>query len=347
MKHPLSALLFPTLCAVLCGVETWSDIPDFCEAKREWLEQYVSFDEGIPSAWTFRRIFTLLDPGLLEALLRTHASSLVSGKTAQHIAIDGKALRGSRRHDLRCLYSISACCHENGLMLAERAVDQKSNEITAIPLLLDVLNLKGSTVTIDAAGCQHSIAEDIIERKADYVLALKKNHRTYHEKVSSYFQKEGGICPENRLEDEFDEGHGRIVRRRYFSCNARHIEGSDDWKGLTSVTAVETIRGVGNTGKVTAEWRYFISSHKSTHPDLPSLIRNHWSIENKVHWVLDVILKEYDDRKSERRSAKAFATLKRIALNVVRTKDDNPKRSLRKRFKCAGWDNEYLLKLLT
>lgn len=345
VKHPLTTLLFVTFCAVLCGAQSWSDIPEFCAAKYEWLCRHVTFKGGIPSEWTFRRIFTLLDPSTLEWLLRTHASALVSEDLDKHIAIDGKALRGSKRYNLECLHSISALCHETGLVLAERGVETKSNEVAAIPLLLDVLDLKGNTVTIDAAGCQHSIAQTIIQKKSDYILALKKNHPKFYERVSNHCQKEI-ITPAHCLKDYFDDNHGRCVRRRYFACDIRHIEGAEKWGCLKSVIAVETIRSLDNQRHTKAEWKYYISSHLATNPRLPDMIRNHWGIENKLHWVLDVHLGEDNDRKAERKSAKAFAVLKRIALNVVRTKDSNPKRSLRRRFKRAGWDNDYLLNLL-
>jgi len=347
VKHNLSTLLFTTLCGVLCGAESWSDIADFCDAKKGWLSQYVDLNNGIPSAWTFRRIFTLLEPELLEWLLRTHAASLVDKENQRHIAIDGKSLRGSKRHNLKCLHSVSAMCHEHGLVLAEMGVSQKSNEITAIPLLLDLLNLNGNTVTIDAASCQHAIAQKIIEKRGDYVLALKKNHPKLFNNVQTYC-KQNIINADHRLKDYFDNSHGRRVRRRYFACGVDHIEGAKNWAGIKSITALETISSQDNdlNHNVTAEWRYYISSHSADNLDLPSYIRHHWSIENKLHWVLDVNLKEDSDQKAERRSAKAFAVLKRIALNIFRIKDSNSKRSLRRRFKCAGWDNNYLLNLL-
>ncbi len=345
VKHSLSTLLFVTFCGVLCGIQCWSDLPDFCRAKYEWLSYYVSFEGGVPSAWTFRRIFTLLEPLLLEELLIAHGAGIIDRKTNKQIAIDGKSLRGSRRHNLECLHSISAVCHETGLVLAEMAVEKKSNEITAIPLLLDVLALKGNTVTIDAAGCQQAIADIIVNKKANYVLALKKNHPKFYERVSLYCH-EKIIKTSHCLKDYFDDSRGRCVRRRYFSGDIRHIEGAEKWAGLKSVVALETIRSFDNQEKTTSDWKYYLSSHEATNVDLPDMIRNHWSIENKLHWVLDVHLGEDNDRKSERRSAKAFAVLKRIALNVVRTKDNDPKRSLRRRFKMAGWDNDYLLKLL-
>lgn len=346
VKHNLSTIIFCTLSAILCGAESWSDIEDFCESKIDWLSEHVNFNNGIPSEFTIRRIFTLIDPAQLEWLLRVHAANILGSNNIDHIAIDGKALCGSKRHNLRCINSISAMCHEHGLILAEMAVDKKSNEITAIPTLLDVLQIKGSTITIDAAGCQENIAKIIIEKQGDYVLALKKNHPKFYETVENHCQQ-NIINQEHRLKDYFDNSHGRLTRRRYFSCNIKEIEGGvNNWSGLKSVIALETISSKNIEKKVSSEWRYYISSHNHKNLNLPEYIRNNWSIENKTHWVLDVNLGEDADQKSERRSAKAFSVLRRIALNIARSKDTNSKRSLRRKFKCAGWDNDYLLNLL-
>ena len=184
VKHNMGSILFVGLCGVLSGCESWSDIEDYCETKFMWLANYVNLTNGVPSEWTFRRVFTLLDPGYMEKLLSDHAAGVVEsrGKSDQ-IAIDGKALRGSKRLDLKCLHSISAWCQENSLVLAENQLEDKSNEITAIPLLLEALDLKDKTVTIDAAGCQKNIARQIKEKKGNYVFGLKKNHPTLYEAV--------------------------------------------------------------------------------------------------------------------------------------------------------------------
>lgn len=345
IQHNLSSILFTTLCAVLSGAKTWDDVALFGETKKEWLCRHITFDNGIPSAWTFRRIFILLRPECLEILLRTHANQVMGKDNADHIVIDGKALRSSKRKDLKCLHSLSAWCHEKGLVLTEKDVGNKSNEITAIPLLLDTLELKGATVSIDAAGCQKTIASKIKELKGDYVLSLKKNHPKLYQSIEKYIKEHGTFCS-NKLHDAFDEGHGRLVRRRYFGYDVSHIEETKEWAGMKSVIAVETISSHNNAPTVKAQWRYYISSHPANHQQLPDYIRNHWSIENKLHWVLDVHLKEDDDRKSERRSAKAFAIFKRIGLNIIRSKDAKTKGSLRGKLRKIGWDTDYLLSLL-
>lgn len=352
VQHKLSTIVFCTLCAVICGAEGWQDIVLFCEIRKAWLSQYVEFPNGIPSVWTFRRLFTLLQPEVVEILLRTHATMLVkkaAGKetVAGQVCIDGKALRGSGRHDLKCLQVVTAFSHEHGLVLAQKDVEEKSNEITAIPLLLDILQLKGNTVSIDAAGCQKEIAEKITEKKGDYVLALKKNQRSLYEQVERYMQ-ENAIRSENRLEDHFDEGHGRLVRRRYFAADISHLPGCSEWAGLRSAIAVESIRSQNHDPdrKVTAQWRYYITSQAADTDKLHLFVRNHWSVENRLHWVLDVTMGEDADRKAERNSTRAFAALKRMAVNVVRHKQPKYKASFRAKIKMAGWDETYLTSLL-
>lgn len=349
IHHPLSTIIFVALCGILCGCESWSDIRDYCRVKREWLSQYVSLVNGIPSSDTFRRVFTLLDPDNVEYILRTHAAELVSkGKASDQVAVDGKALCGSRKLDLQCLYSVSAWCHENGLVLAEKQTDSKSNEITAIPLLLESLELKGNTVTIDAAGCQKSITKLIVEKKGHYVLGLKLNHPKLYKAVEEHIKK-FGENDQNRLFDAFDHSHGRTIRRRYFGYDISELSEVKDWSSAKTVVAVETISSKNNDPKykVIAEWRYYLSNHNCTNKNLPNYIRNHWGIENKLHWILDVHLKEDDDQKAERKSARSFSLLKRIALNIVRTKDTTPNRSLRRKLKHPGWDDNYLLSMLS
>jgi len=280
-----------------------------------------------------------LNPDNIENLLRTHAAEIVGNKSpSDQIAIDGKALRGSKNLSSQCLYSVSAWCHENGLVLGEAQVESKSNEITAIPLLLESLNIKNNTITIDAAGCQKNIVAQIVKQKGNYVLGLKRNHLKLYKAVEELIIQEGE-SDSNRLYDAFDDSHGRSVRRRYFGYDVSKLEQISEWSAAKTVVAVETISSKDNDIKRTssAEWRYFLSSHKCTDKKLPAYIRNHWGIENKLHWVLDVHMKEDDDQKSERKSARSFALLKRIALNIVRTKDTTPKRSLKRKLKHSGW----------
>ena len=290
VQHSLSAIIFVSLCGILSGCESWSDIRHYCIAKKDWLSQYVDLKNGAPSGHTFRRVFMILDPNNVENLLRTHASEIVTkGKASDQIAVDGKALRGSKKLDVQCLYSVSAWCHENGLVLGEKQIDSKSNEIAAIPVLLESFDLKGNTVTIDAAGCQKSITKLISEKKGHYVLGLKGNHPKLHKAVKEHI-KEEGESDKNRLFDAFDDSHGRSVRRRYFGYDISKMPEVSEWCDAKTVIAVEAISRRNNNPKtrVGAEWRYYLSNHKHSNKSLPSYIRNHWCIENKLHWVLDV-----------------------------------------------------------
>lgn len=344
IKYPLPSLLFTTLCGVLCGCQSWLDVSDFCEAKKEWLSKYVDLSMGIPSFWTFRRLFILLDPVVVEKLLMSISSQLLAQSKSDQIAIDGKTHRGSKRHNRRPLQTVSAWCHESGLVLGEVAVDACSHETKTIPLLLDSLNLKDTTISIDAAGCNSSIASSIIAKGGNYVLALKGNQPKLHAAIKSHMEveaKESG----NLKEDHFDSGHGRLLRRRYFTSDIRSMNLEEKWPGVKTAIAVETISSTKRT-PVTVNWRYYLSSHTKDHPHLAKYVRNHWGIENKLHWILDVQMNEDNDTKAERRSTRAFATLRRIALNIVKTKDQTPKRSTRRKMLVASWKDENLMKLL-
>ena len=343
IKYSLTTLLFTTLCAVLCGCQTWLDVSDFCEAKRSWLSQYVTLNQRIPSCWTFRRLFILLDPSLIEKLLLDVSDLLLKDNVSDHIAIDGKSQRGSRRYNAKCLHSVSAWCHDHGLVLAQTSVAEGSHESKAIPLLLEHLNLIEATVSIDAAGCQPSLAQAIVEKGGNYVLALKKNQPKTYAALVQHIQDQSPC--DHLIQDGWDDTHGRSVRRRYFAYDIKSLLLSTSWPGLKSVLAVESIRSTKRT-PVTSQWRYYLSSHNVDHPKLAQYIRHHWGIENKLHWVLDVQLREDNDQKTERRSAKAFATLRRIALNIVKVKDQTPKRSTRRKMLRASWCEESLLKLL-
>jgi len=354
VHHPLETIVFITLCAVLSGSDTWSDIELYGYGKKDWFSKYVNLDNGIPSEWTFRRFFTLLPADVMEGLLRQFSASVLhqSGLKSDQIAIDGKALCGSKRQDLACLHSVTAWCHENNLVLAETQTEEKSNEITAIPLLIESLEIKNTTITIDAAGCQKNIVKLITDKKGDYVLGLKRNHPKLFEAAKN-LKETVGEHDHNRLHDKFDRGHGRLTRRRYFTYDAATLPNISDWAGAKSIIAVETISSKTNSEKTSAEWRYYLSSHDSTNPKLPGYIRNHWGIENKLHWVLDVQMNEDDDQKAERQSTRSFALIKRIALNIVRAKVESlPKKkgkkmSVRSHLKKAGWDSAYLLLLMS
>jgi predicted transposase YbfD/YdcC len=320
--HRLIDILVIAVCAVIACAESWEDIELYGRSKRVWLKSFLALPNGIPSHDTFRRVFMLIDPDAFEACFVRWAQSLTGKVEREVVAIDGKTVRrsGSRRHDHGPLHLVSAWASDQGLVLGQREVDGKSNEITAVPELLDTLHLDGCIVTLDAMGCQKDIAARIRAKAADYLLVLKANHGHAFEAVREHFERScfGRGSGGRPVFDAFDESHGRLVRRRAFvSSAARELEPLHEWPDLRTVLAVETIRGVHGTGKTGAEVRYFLTSCGDDPAVLVRAIRRHWSIENALHWVLDVTFREDDSRVRDRTAARNLALLRRIALNLV------------------------------
>jgi len=351
VEHRLTDILVIAVCAVIACAESWNDIALHGRSKLAWLRTFLALPNGIPSHDTFRRVFMLIDPEAFEAGFSAWAGSLAAGFEREVVAIDGKTLRRSfdRKHGHAPLHLVSAWASEQDLVLGQRCVDDKSNEITAIPELLDRLALGNSIVTVDAMGCQTAIAERILARGADYLLTLKANHPLAHEAVVEHFEQHcfRRGAPSRADCDAFDGTHGRLVRRRVFaSTQAAELEALSAWPGLRTVLAVETIRGVNGTPKVEAETRYFLSSCRNDPATLGRAIRTHWDIENALHWVLDVTFREDDSRVRDRRAARNLAVLRRIAINLV-GRDRSAKASVRARRKKAAWNDDYMLQLLT
>jgi predicted transposase YbfD/YdcC len=349
--HQLVDILVIAVCAVIACAESWEDIELYGRSKRAWLETFLALPNGIPSHDTFRRVFMLLDPDAFEACFARWAQSLAVGVEREVVAIDGKTARrsGSRRHGHGPLHLVSAWASEQGLALGQRAVDGKSNEITAVPELLDALHLDGCIVTLDAMGCQRSIAERIRAKDADYLLVLKANHGRAFEAVREHFERTcfGRGSGGRPVFDAFEESHGRLVRRRVFlDPAARGLEALDGWPDLRAVLAVETIRSITGTYKVEAEIRYFLTSCDDDSAVLARAIRRHWSVENALHWVLDVTFREDDSRVRDRTAARNLALLRKIALNLV-ARDRESRVSLRGRRKRAAWDDGYMLRIIT
>ena len=348
--HRLIDILAIAVCAVIACAESWEDIELYGRSKRAWLETFLELPNGIPSHATFRRVFMLLDPDAFEACFATWAQSLAVGVEREVVAVDGKTVRrsGSRRHEHGPLHLVSAWASGRGLALGQREVDGKSNEIAAIPELLDVLRLDGCIVTLDAMGCQKEIAERIRAKGADYLLVLTANHGHAFEAVREHFERTcfGRGSGGRPVFDAFDEGHGRLVRRRVFMDSpAKDLEPLRGWPELSAVRAVGTIRGVSGTGKVEAELRYFLTSCGDDPAVLVRAIRRHWSIENALHWVLDVTFREDDSRVHDRTAARTLALLRKIALNLV-AGDRGSRTSLRGRRKKAAWNDAYMLQII-
>ena len=353
VEHRLIDILVIAVCAVIACAESWEDIALYGRSKLAWLRQFLALPNGIPSHDTFRRVFMLIDPDVFEvnftAWVRALAIPVPPGEP-EVVAIDGKTLRRSfdRGRDLAALHVVSAWASEQRLVLGQRRVDGKSNEITAIPELLKVLALENTLVTLDAMGCQKAIAQRILDRQADYLLVLKANHGTAYEAVRGYgdthcFQRNAALRP---VFDAFDDSHGRLVRRRVFVCpEAATLEALGEWPGLRTVLAVESIRSINGSGKVEAEIRYFLSSFAGDPQVLAQAIRRHWSIENSLHWVLDVTFREDDSRVRDPTAARNFALLRKMALNLV-SQDRTTKASLRAKRKKAAWNDAYMQQLL-
>ena len=349
--HRLIDILAIAVCAVIACAESWEDIALYGRSRRAWLETFLALPNGIPSHDTFRRVFMPLDPDAFEACFATWAQSLAVGVEREAIAVDGKAVRrsGSRRHEHGPLHLVSAWASGRGLALGQREADGKSNEIAAIPERLDVLRLDGCIVTLDAMGRQKEIAGRIRAKGADYLLVLKANHGRAFEAVREHFERTcfGRGSGGRPVFDAFDEGHGRLVRRRVFaSPAASELEPWSGWPELTTVLAVETIRGVTGTGKVEAEVRYFLTSCGDDPAVLVQAIRRHWSVENASHWVLDVTFREDDSRVRDRTAARNLALLRKMALNLVARGRHGPA-SRRGRRKMAAWNDDYMLRIIT
>ncbi len=351
--HPLINIVTIAICSVICGANGWTDIETFGYAKQKWLATFLDLDSGIPSHDTFGRVFGMIDPDQFEACFVSWIQAIAQLTDGEIIAIDGKCLR--RSHDKtagkKAIYMVSAWASANHLVLGQKKVDEKSNEITAIPKLLEVLEIAGCIVTIDAMGCQKEVAKNIVEnKKADYVLALKGNQGNLHIDVAAIFDYAEKVDYKN-VDYDFhktvNKGHGRIETRRCWTVDVsewkEHIRNCDAWVGLKSIVKVTSERRVGD--KITIETRYFIASLESNAKQALNAVRTHWSIENSLHWVLDIAFREDDSRIRDGHGDHNFAILRHIALNLLK-QDKKGKGGIQAKRLRAGWDEEYLLHIL-
>lgn len=320
VAYRLDEILFTVLVGLLCRAEDFDEIEDVGVELLGWLRRILPFAHGIAPAQTLKRTLARLDPRQLETAFAAWVESL-AGRIGGVIAIDGKTLRGSKRNadGTGALHLVQAYAHEAGLVLASRAVGAKSNEITAIPELLDMLAIEGAIVTIDAMGTQKQIAAKIVSRKAGYVLALKGNQGTLEEDVARFFGDPGLAADWSCHEDEPEAGHGRIEERTIRAADAAWLaKRHPGWKGLASILALTLRRTIKKTGAVSIETRLFISSLPPDPVRLAAAVRAHWSVENNLHWVLDVAFREDACRARKDHSARNLATIRRIALNMLR-----------------------------
>lgn len=346
--HKLSDIVIIAVCAVLCGAESYPAIEDFGQEREEWLRQFLELPEGIPSHDTFNRVLRLLDPVEFQTCFLRWMQAVAEVTAGEVVAIDGKVLRRSfaKGTSKRAIHMVSAWASENGVVLGQRKVDTKSNEITAIPQLLDLLVLKGCIVTIDAMGCQQTIARTIIEQGADYVLALKGNQATLEQAVERFFLS-GPEAEANRTRSDYYEqterGHGREeTRRAWISADLEAELEAAAWPGLQSVGMVEALRTLGR--KTSVEQRFYLSSLPPDAEQFAQAVRKHWGVENQLHWSLDVTFREDQSRLRTGHGAENFAVLRHIALNLLR-QEPSTKSLPRKRLACA-LNPDYLLKVL-
>ena len=351
-EHKLIDILAIAICAVICGAEGWVDIENFGNRKLPWLETFLELPNGIPSHDTFGRVFSLIDAGQFQLAFIEWVWAVNEIIGRQIINIDGKCLRGSddQRLGKRAIYMVSAWAAENELVLGQRKVDEKSNEITAIPELLKLLDLSGCVVTIDAIGTQTHIAKTIVEGQADYVLSVKENQGKLFEDISVSFavdQAHDFKYASLDYHKTVNKGHGRIEVRECWSTShpdyLNLIRGIQNWVGLRSIAMVVSTRIID--GKETKTVRFYISSLKSNAKRILHIVRKHWSIENELHWVLDVALNEDHSRVRKDQAPENLAVLRHIALNLLK-QEKTAKGGVRAKQLQAAWDQDYLLKVL-
>jgi predicted transposase YbfD/YdcC len=351
LRHRLVDVLVLGFCGVLCGGDDFVEIEEFGRSKEDFFRRFLELPHGIPSHDTFRRVFQAVCPLALQRCLiqwLQEVRQTAPAAAAGVIAIDGKTLRRTfdRARGLGALHLVSAWATTNGLTLGQVAVGAKSNEITAIPHLIDLLGLKGCVVTIDAAGCQKGIAAQIVGQGGDYVLALKDNQPTLHEQVSDYFLKHFDAPGKVRHHRQVEKGHGRTETRETFVAPATpEMVAPGEWLGLASIVMVIRHCLDHATGKTSDEVRYFISSLPARVKRLAGAVRQHWGIENGLHWVLDVAFNEDRMRQRDRNGIENLALLNRLAVSLLR-QDKTIKAGVKCKRKTAGWDGNYLLHLL-
>jgi predicted transposase YbfD/YdcC len=351
-RHLLFDIVVIAICAAICGADSWVDVELFGKSKYQWLKQFLKLPHGIPSHDTFGRVFALLDAEQFQACFVEWVSAISDVFQGQVVAVDGKTLR--RSHDKaigkQAIQMVSAWAAENRLVLGQMKVDDHSNEITAIPELLALLEVSGCIVTIDAIGCQKKIAGAIVNRDADYVLALKENQGHLHETFQDLFQYPDEMaaieCDHHKT---VDKGHGRIeVRECWATSDPDYLsyinEQLSEWPGLSSLAMVKSQRTVIGE-ETTIKYRYFISSLASDAQLILHAVRTHWGIENKVHWILDIAFREDDCRVRKGNGAENFAVLRHLALNLLKH-EQSLKCGIKAKRKKAGWDHDYLLKVL-
>lgn len=349
-RHKLIDIITIAICGVICGADSWVDMELFGKSKEGWLKGFLELPNGIPSHDTFGRVFAHLDAQQFQGCFLEWVQAVSALTQGQVIAIDGKTLRRSHDRSLgkAAIHVVSAWAAENRLVLGQTKVAEKSNEIAAIPELLALLDIAGCIVTIDAMGCQKEIARLIIEERGDYVLALKENQGQLYQEVKELFEDEGLAAAEGDFHETVNKGHGRLEHRRCWSIIDQeclsYLNPRGEWEGLRSVAKVTGERHIGE--KVSMESRYYISSLPGDAKELLWAVREHWGIENRVHWVLDIAFREDESRVRKGHGQQNLATMRHMALNLLRQETTSKGGVKAKRLR-AGWDQDYLIKVLS
>ncbi|MFQ6027766.1 MAG: ISAs1 family transposase [Dehalococcoidia bacterium] len=352
-RHQLLDIIVIAVCGVICGADSWVDIAEFGKAKQEWFESFLDLPNGIPSHDTFGRVFARLEPAPFEHCFRAWSQGLKEATSGRRIALDGKTLRRShhRASGQNALHLISAWATEQRLVLGQQKVADHSNEIIALPALLELLTLEGAVVTIDAMGTQKEIARQVRDQGADYVLALKANPGSLYQEVQDCFALAEPASFAGDYQDyhtTVNGGHGRVEKRQYWSIwdpdHLTYLDEAGEWSGLKSIAMVEAERQVGS--EVSRECRYYLSSLPGDAKELGRAIPGHWGIENGLHWMLDVAFREDQSRVRTGYAPENLALLRRIALNLLRQETTSKVGVKAKRLK-AGWNEDYLLRVLT
>jgi predicted transposase YbfD/YdcC len=351
VEHAFLSIVMIAILATISGAQGWEDIELYAESHGPWLGTFLDLSRGIPHADTYRRMFERIDPEALQGCFQGWLQQIVTATGAQVIPIDGKTLRGSYDREAKqsALHLVSAWASENRLLLAQVKVDEKTNEITAIPALLELLDISGCIITIDAMGTQTAIAQQIITQQGDYVLCLKANHPTLHQDVKAWFeqaQSQGFTGITHSYDRRVEGGHHRRENRQVWAVPLAvmgALHQSAQWAGLQTVVMVERVRHLWN--ETTHEVMFYLSSLPADAVNLGRAIRAHWGIENQLHWVLDVTLGEDACRIRRGHAPENFAWLRRMAVSLL-NQETSTKRSLRQKARRAAMSPDYLLTVL-
>jgi len=342
--HDVVDILLIGIVSVLCGAETWLQMKVFAQSKEDFFRKFLTLENGIPSEDTINRVFSAIDSDEFESCFIEWVNSISVMKREQVIAIDGKNLRGAKSNGkMSPVHMVSAWASDNNLVLGQVRVNEKSNEITAIPRLLETLDVEGCIITIDAMGTQTEIASKIVENGADYILAVKGNQKQLLEEVKDEIH----FSEQPSVDETFEIGHGRIETRKCtVVSDFQFINGATKWCDLKSVVRIESTREFKNSDKPTEKAvRYYISNRIDTAKNFQKNIRSHWGVENKLHWTLDVAFSEDASRKRNKNAAQNFSIILKIALNLLKNEKSDRQGIAGKRMR-AGWDEDYLMKVL-